>query len=57
MCLKGNNKDYIEAKTSCFLGLPQSQEIEVCGLKEPIIWLGNMNLMVVSIELDYKQVF
>jgi hypothetical protein len=57
MCLNDNNKEYIEAKTSWFLGLPQSQEVEVCGLKEPIIWLGNMNLAIGSIELDCKQVF
>jgi len=31
-------------------------ETEACGLKEAIIWLGDMGMSNVSIELDYKLV-
>jgi len=54
--LRGENDEYISAKTTWFQGSPQPHEVEVCGLIEAIIWLGNRGLTMVSIELDYKQV-
>lgn len=56
MHLRGENDEYIAAKTTWFLGIPQPREVEVCCLTEAIIWLGNQGLTMISIELDYKQV-
>ncbi|GAU39798.1 hypothetical protein TSUD_219730 [Trifolium subterraneum] len=54
ICLRGDNGEFIAAKTAWFYGLPQPQEAEACGLRETILWLGDRGLTAVSIELDYK---
>ncbi|PNX72103.1 60S ribosomal protein l23, partial [Trifolium pratense] len=54
--IRGENREFIAAKTTWFYGLPQPQEAEACGLREAIIWLGDRGLTVVSIELDCKLV-
>jgi len=57
MCLRGEQGQYIAAKTAWYKGLPQPHEAEAHGLKEAINWLGTMmRLSSVSIELDCKQV-
>ena len=49
-------KEFIKAKTTWLLGVPQPHEAEARGLKEAIKWLASMGLSRVSIELDCKQV-
>ncbi|PNX97978.1 60S ribosomal protein l23 [Trifolium pratense] len=36
ICLRGDNGEFIAAKTTWFYGLPQPQEAEACGLREAI---------------------
>jgi hypothetical protein len=47
ICLRGDNGMFV-----WFQGLTQPQEAEVCGLKEVLIWLGEMHLAAVSTYLD-----
>jgi len=56
MCLRGEQGQYIAAKTAWYKGLPQPHEAEAHGLKEAIKWLGTMSQPSMSIELDCKQV-
>ncbi|GAU29180.1 hypothetical protein TSUD_275990 [Trifolium subterraneum] len=55
ICLRGENREYIAAKILWFQRLPKPQEVEVCGLKEAKFWLGNINLVAVSIELRLQE--
>jgi hypothetical protein len=50
-----DKRDFMAASTSSYRGLPKLHEAEARGLEETIIWVGNMSLSRVYIELDYKQ--
>jgi len=43
ICINGDKGDLAAPKTYWFKGLPQSREVEACGLKETISWLGSMS--------------
>ena len=46
----------MKAKTVCLEGNSSPMEAEAWGLKETIIWFGNLGISKVSIELDCKLV-
>jgi len=50
-----DKRDFMAAKIFSYRGLPKLHEAEAWGLEETIIWLGNMSLSRVYIELHYKQ--
>ena len=56
MCLRDSRGHFMKAKTRRFHGVPLPYEAEACGLKEAILWLGDMGMSNVSIELDCKLV-
>jgi hypothetical protein len=56
MCIRNNRGQFIKAKTMWFEGTPPTMEAEVIELKEAIIWLDEMDLSRMCIELDCKLV-
>lgn len=46
----------MEAKTMCFEGIPEPQEVEAMGLWEALKWLMELGLEAVAIEMDYVSV-
>ena len=54
MCLRVENREYLAAKTAGFKGLPKPYDAEALGLREAIMWFGDMNLTSLCIELDGK---
>jgi hypothetical protein len=54
--IKNNRGQFIRAKTMWFEGTPPTMEAGVIGLKEAIMWLGEMDLSRMSIELDCEPV-
>jgi hypothetical protein len=52
ICIRGAQGIFIKAKTIHFEGSPPPMEAEAYALKEAIIWLGELGLSRVDIELD-----
>jgi len=56
MCIRDYRSHFVKAETTWFNGVPTPMEAEAWGLKEAILWLGEMGMSNVSIELDCKLV-
>ncbi|PNX71221.1 hypothetical protein L195_g027094 [Trifolium pratense] len=51
MCIRGTQGIFMKAKTMIFYGSPPPLEAEAYALKEALIWLGELGLSRVDIEL------
>lgn len=54
--LSDSRGHFIKARTAWYDGVPNPMETETWGLKEATIWLDEMGMLNVSIELDCKLV-
>jgi len=56
MCIQDSHGNFIKASTKWYDGVPPPSEAEAMGLREAILWLGQLGLSKVQIELDGKLV-
>jgi len=56
MCIRDSHGNIIKASTKWYDGVPSPSEAEAMGLREAILWLGQLGLSKVRIELDRKLV-
>ncbi|KEH36568.1 hypothetical protein MTR_2g014845 [Medicago truncatula] len=56
MCIRDQRSRFIKAATTWYEGCPPPQEAEAVGLRDAILWLGQLKLSNVQLELDCKLV-
>jgi len=56
MCIRNARGHFMKARTVTYNGVPFTNEAEDRELMEAILWLGEMGMSNVSIELDCKLV-
>jgi len=56
MCIRNSHGHFIKAQSKWYEGLPTPLEAEALGLRDAILWLGDLGLSKVHIELDRKLV-
>jgi ribonuclease HI len=56
MCIRDSHGNFIKASIKWYDGVPPPSEAEAMGLKDAILWLGQLGLSKVQIELDCKLV-
>jgi len=56
MCIRNHYGHFIKALTKWYDGVPPPSEAEALGLRDAILWLGQLELSRVQIELDCKLV-
>lgn len=52
MCIRGHTGEFYKGKTMWFYGIPTPQEAESMGFRQALLWLVELELTSVSIELD-----
>jgi len=55
-CIRNSHGHFIKAQSKSYEGVPSPPEAEVLGLRDAILWLDNLGLSKVHIELDCKLV-
>jgi len=56
ICIRDHRGHIIKAATNWYEGNPLPHEAEAVGLRDTILWLGQLRLSDVHIELDFKLV-
>ncbi|XP_024636060.1 uncharacterized protein [Medicago truncatula] len=56
MCVRDQRGRFLKAATNWYEGCPPPQEAEAVGLRDAILWLGQLELSNVQLELDCKLV-
>lgn len=54
MCIRNSRGHFIKALSKWYEGTPPPLEAEALGLRDAILWLGQMGLSKVHIELDCR---
>ena len=56
MCIRDSHGNFIKASKKWHDGVPPPSQAEAMGLRDAILWLGQLGLSKVQIELDSKLV-
>jgi hypothetical protein len=56
MCIRDQRGSFIKAATTWYEGCPSPQEAEAVGLRDAILWVGQLGSSNVQIELECKLV-
>jgi len=54
MCIRNSRGHFIKAQSNWHEGVPSPSEADALGSRDAILWLGNLRLSKVHIELDCK---
>ncbi|KAK6157301.1 hypothetical protein DH2020_011549 [Rehmannia glutinosa] len=56
MILRNDMAEFVVCRTTCLQGIPSVKEAEAMGLKEALSWIKELQLNLVSFEVDAKGV-